>query len=141
MQRVNKWILLILVAVSLIHWGCAGGNPKRVAYDFEVALVRQDRAEAEKYCTQNYIDNYLTGALSEYSMSTWGMSADEAEAEFGTWEKFKESHEVRISGNLARLDIKMDAYGSPGEVIFSGLVLMKTPSGWKLHEQDSEREN
>ena len=121
----------MLVLLLLVSTGCTGPDPKRVMYRFEVAYQLQDREEAMKYCTANYIENGLPLESDMGHMGPVGNRYPTPVEMIPTYKEYSKWLTSSVSGGTARVQLHRPF---SVDILY---ILIREPGGWKI---DSSQE-
>lgn len=131
--RFNLSAVILITFLPLLL-GCRGPSPLRSLYKYEVACMRQDRAEAIKYCTASYGENLGPGEQLGGLAGPAGGAVPAPWETIQSYSEFKVNFTVSITGNTARCTrSNVDVRGS--EWVY---IMKFTGGGWKLDDWECD---
>ena len=117
---------LPLLLITLLLTGCGGQGAEYVVYKYQVAYMKQDREEAKKYCTQNFIDNHLPAEHEMGGLTGGGRPLPAPDDIIPTYDEFSSSLKTSEGRGVARVQIEQPFCD---DVVY---VLVHDFDGWKI---------
>lgn len=128
LPRNGKIILVLFILIIFMPAlaGCASKSPEDVVAEFRLAIGKGDTSKAQRYCTQNFNDVYLSSIDAALAMIPQDFITNDDYKP--TASELREQLESSISGNTAYVWLEgMD---------FMKYVLIKEAGRWKIDRID-----
>jgi len=123
--RIVLLLALACLVAALIS-ACGGGSPKRVLYEYTVAMMNKDLEKANSYCTPGYIGEVLQDTSGMAELTTQPAGLPTPSEVIPSYSEFADHVTVSIVGKTAKVSLNIEG------VKIATWVMVQMPGGWKI---------